>query len=92
METRTRSVPEPPNYSETTHVVADALVEMREDSRCTHPDERTDEDTFIKGAILLMMEDRYVPMGPALAYMSTVIKRLADHQETDHRCRTRPTQ
>lgn len=79
----------PPDYAETTHTVADALAELREDNRCTFPENRTDEDKFIEGAILLMMEDRYVPTGQALGYMTRRIKLLAeDAKETPEPCAT----
>ncbi len=80
--------PRPPTYNETVEIVADALVEMREDNRTCHPNDKSNEETFVIGAVRLYMSETYAPVGSAMGYMSATIKTRATQMETSPRYRS----
>ncbi len=66
-----------PSYDETVQTVADALVEVRRDNDACHPNDKTNEETFVIGAIRLYMSEENAPQGVSMQSMSSTVKTLA---------------
>lgn len=55
-------------HSEAVSLTADALIEIREDNRCSPPEYRVDEHKFVRGSIELLVGEnlnRQTHYGPA---------------------------